>query len=391
MKSKRKVKPIPEKKSQSKNNNHILILVMLVLFLGYLAYLNLTTFLPEQTNQTNQTNISPTLTQTKLRLINSNQLFYLGDNISVQIILLDSNNKPIKDANLLIKNKNIIGQESTDSNGTATFNPELIETGNYTLEIIYSGNESYNSSNLSFNISVLNSPSIYDPIDSILLSKLEKSIVIVKSPYAIGSGVIIGYEDGKTIVLTSKDIVDQVSDPTDVTVTTNDGPLPAINITFTSNGINLALVYIDAIFGSAASYSIDAILGEDVVSLAFDSLSVGIVTGLSNESTANNYEYGVIETDADIYPGAGVFSQDSENLIGIVTFDGSDLIVIDVDAINSTNVTTTDGNESVSCDLSEPECLACSYGYDQYVVINDVVYCCGPGALVLIEGVWSCQ
>ena len=215
--------------------------------------------------------------------------------------------------------------------------------------------------------------------------------MIVESPFAIGSGVIIGHEDGKTIVLTSRDIVDGVSDPSQVTVTTNDGKIPAINITFASNGLNLAFVYIDALFGSVA-ISNAAVLGEDILSVAFDSASAGVVTGFSNATTSNNYPYQIINTNTDPSSGAGVFSDNSGNLIGIVTSDGSDLVVIDIGALSGTNSTnSTNPGGIVSCDPTDPECMACLQGQQNFILINDTVYCCGPGDYIFEDGIWSCR
>ncbi|VVC03017.1 Uncharacterised protein [Candidatus Bilamarchaeum dharawalense] len=382
------------------NNVLIAIAIILVVSLGYLIYVsNTTQTIIQNPGQNN------TITQlsTRLELPEQNQTYILEESLTLKIKLIDSNNNPVPDAFVILFDSNKAYQEKTNQDGFVLFTP-IMEVGNHTFEINYVGNQSYKPSNSTISFEVISSQTELQLINYSSVSKLERSMVIVRSPYAVGSGVIVGYENGKTKILTSKFIVDKVQNVSQVTVSTNDGEVPAVAILFAPNNLSLAFVYIGGIYGSPATidYSTAPVVGDVIVSLSLNGLSPGIITGTNHTTTSTNYEYGIITTDADTGNGGGVFS-DNETLIGLVTSDGNDSIIIDITVLeNSSNSTqfngTNTGNTSgeitftpPQCDLSDPECYACSLGEIEYIILNDIVSCCRPGIYHFVDGVWTCQ
>lgn len=375
-------------------SNTILIILALFIIIFFVYLLSNPSIPTQNSNQTTtQNNTTFTKISTNFELIDFNQTYVLGETITIKIKLLDSNSTPIKNANITI-NGTIQAQQETGSDGIVVFTPTITEIGNYTFEIIYPGNFSYTSSKTTLNFAVVDIEQ--NQINQSLLLKLQNSLVIVRSPYAIGSGIIIGYENGKTKILTNKQIVEKVSNVSEVTVSANDDQVPAVALLFAPNNISLAFVYIEGIYGSPASLQYDALLGDAVLSLSFDILSEGTVTGVTNTTTSTGYEYTIIETDTDIGNSGGVFSDDS--LIGVIASNGTDLVVISTTVLlNSTFNPPPDPDPPVEpdipipCDLSDPECVACNQGIGQYIIVDDAVYCCGPGTYSFVNGVWGCN
>lgn len=370
------------------------LLIILALFIIIFAFLLFNPPIPIQSsNQTTvQNNTTFTKISTNFELIEFNQTYAFGETITIKIKLTDSNSTPIKNANIIL-NGTIQAQQETGSDGIVVFTPTITEIGSYAFEIIYPGNFSYTSSKTTLNFAVINLET--KPLNQSLLLKLQNSLVIVRSPYAVGSGIIIGYENGKTKILTNKQIVDKVSNVSEITVSANDDQVPAVDLLFAPNNISLAFVYIEGIYGSPASLQYDALLGDAVLSLSFDILSEGTVTGVTS-TTSTGYEYTLIETDTDLGSGGGIFSDDS--LIGLVASNGTDLVVISTTVLLNSTFSPPQvpdppigPDTPIPCDLTDPECVACNQGIGQYIVVDDGIYCCGPETYSFVNGVWGCN
>jgi S1-C subfamily serine protease len=163
------------------------------------------------------------------------------------------------------------------------------------------------------------------------ISDLQDSVVLVQNSYALGSGVIIGHEDGKTVILTNRHVVKDAVAVSDVKVTMNDQKnATAGDVRVAPHDMDLAVIYLDGTYGTPASIDQSDIplKGEDVVALGSPyglqgSVSKGIVSNFVNDSTSSGYVHGLVQTDAAVNPGnsgGGLFLLGTGDLIGINTW-----------------------------------------------------------------------
>ena len=166
---------------------------------------------------------------------------------------------------------------------------------------------------------------------TLLVSKLQESIVFVEHSDTTGSGVVLEHEDGKTVILTNKHVIEDARGVGQVKVTTSDQKqASAISIKVAPNDMDFAVIYLNGIYGAVAQvdYSKNYQIGQAVLVLGSPkgiqgSVSEGIISNMVKWKTDSNYEYSTIQTDAAVNPGnsgGGMFLQSSGDLIGINTF-----------------------------------------------------------------------
>ncbi len=162
-----------------------------------------------------------------------------------------------------------------------------------------------------------------------LIYTLQNSMVYVEHSFATGSGVIIGHEDGKTVILTNRHVVEGADGVSDLRITTREQQTyTASDILIAPYDMDLAIVKIRGTYGNPATFGYDYWQGQGVVALGSPlglqgSVSEGIISNHYYSYTDSNYQHVIIQTDAAINPGnsgGGLFLKSTGELIGINTF-----------------------------------------------------------------------
>lgn len=267
-----------------------------------------------------------------------------------------------------------------------------------------------------------------------LIIDLQKSMVYIEHSYATGSGVVIGHEDGDTVILTNRHVVEDASSVYDLTITTNEQQtVSAFEIFIAPSEMDLAIVKVHGTYGTVATFGYSYWQGQDVMALGSPlglqgSVSEGIISNVYYFYTDTNYQHTVIQTDAAINPGnsgGGLFLMSTGELIGINSFvylskHGAEGLgfAIDIEEYENlgdyeywTAFTPTprcsDGtaygycsssyigqycsngyliNKCTTCGCSEDytcfpdeKCYTCDPGYEIHIDNNDDPYCCKTG------------
>ncbi len=174
-----------------------------------------------------------------------------------------------------------------------------------------------------------------------LYLELLTTTVSITTSYSLGSGVIVEHNNGQTVILTNKHVIETADSVYDVKVTfpsifgpTYSRTFPASRILVVPRNVDLALIYVDGVYGEPAHYEFSIPkVGEEVFVLGNPSgletsLTKGIISGLRTDGSVS-----YIQIDAPVNPGnsgGGLYSAKNGNLIGIVT---SKLVDVNIENI----------------------------------------------------------
>lgn len=164
------------------------------------------------------------------------------------------------------------------------------------------------------------------------IEKICQSSVKIETKNSEGSGVIIGTDHYRTIIMTNRHVIDPAyrSKRSKTLEVMKEGrSAMAQRILIAPHGLDLAIIEVRGELGAQARISFtEHKPGAKVVvvgaGLGFENaVSMGIVSKLLVEKTRTGFEYDVIHTDAQVNlgnSGGGIFRFSSGELIGVVTY-----------------------------------------------------------------------
>ncbi|MFN7991858.1 MAG: trypsin-like peptidase domain-containing protein [Candidatus Micrarchaeia archaeon] len=170
-----------------------------------------------------------------------------------------------------------------------------------------------------------------------VIDSLKRSTVMIETAEALGSGVVIAREGGRTLILTNRHVVQSDTPGHDDTplaasgmVVHNDGTSArVVRVLLAPQGIDLAVVVVKEDIGPPARLANASIRrGTSVIVLGSplgieDSATMGIVSNFVSRQSDGSFPYIAIQTDAAINPGnsgGGLFLSGTGELLGITTF-----------------------------------------------------------------------
>lgn len=169
------------------------------------------------------------------------------------------------------------------------------------------------------------------------IAVLKRSTVLIDTDEALGSGVILRRENGLTVILTNRHVV-QAEDPgpdknpvaAGSMVVHNDGSeAKVVRVLLAPNDLDLAVVFVKEDIGPPARMANATIRrGTGVVVIGSplgieDSATRGIISNFVGRRTDSGLPFLAIQTDAAINPGnsgGGLFLASTGELLGITTF-----------------------------------------------------------------------
>lgn len=163
-----------------------------------------------------------------------------------------------------------------------------------------------------------------------LISTLQQSMVKIEMTGSRGSGIILEHDEGRTVILTNKHVIDPAKRVADIEIITADQTaLRAAEAYLAPHGMDLAIIIVDGEHGLPAQIERQEVfLGDDTLALGSPkgiqgSVSKGIVSNFGDDKTKSGYSHKIIQTDAAINhgnSGGGLFLASTGRLIGINTF-----------------------------------------------------------------------
>lgn len=209
---------------------------------------------------------------------------------------------------------------TTTADGEATFTLTTAQTQTLTATLL--GDERYER---------ITSPqttiTVTQPTLTSRVAGLQETVVAIRTPTSVGSGVIIETTQTHTTILTNRHVIEGATTSTILVTTNTNENVFATTVRLAPEDLDLALITTTPL-GTAAHISETLPdRGEPVVAIGnplglAGSVSRGIVSNTINTQTGAGVSYTVIQTDAAVNPGnsgGGLFTEDTGALVGIVS------------------------------------------------------------------------